>query len=236
MSKLTPVVETDELENVRAFCRSQLAIIGKTIDKIRGQQPSFPDPATERGQTFQTSFELLQKLFNDSRAALEDDFPNFDGLLRSLSAHIQLKRSSVLFKYATTSLPQRMATKRANVAVIDLMHEYIQNAENGCAQRRRIFAFCQEQNLEILGQFEKANRDETLARQAERPRKETEQRDPRPIPEPKKWKPVRHLPVQRGRLYQDRKRVSALGYRPARTAQSELMLRSRREVGGEEDT
>jgi hypothetical protein len=237
MSKLTPIVETDELENVRAFCRAQLNVIGDVIDKISAHQASFPDPETERGQKLKASFESLQKCFNDAIIALEDDFPNFNRCLRTLSAHIQLKRSNQLFKYATGSKAQLAATKQANVSLIELMHQYIQNAEDGCAQRRKVFTFCEEQNIAILGQFDRANRDEIVATEIESPPRkiETEQRDRKSIPELKKNQPVRHLPVNRGRLFQDRKRVSALAFRPQRTTQSELLSRSRREAGGRED-
>jgi hypothetical protein len=85
-----------------------------------------------------------------------------------------------------------------------------------------------------LGLFAQAEREESLSAQIENPppvKREEIERDRPPVRKIQKYRTPQHLPVQRGNLFESRKRISALGGRPLRGAQSELMLRPRGDVG-----
>jgi hypothetical protein len=217
---LTPIIETDELKTVREFCQNQLTVIDRTIDRIRARQASFA-----RKPQLNQSFESLDKSLQDVKTALKGDISLFQKLLQSLAA--QLHRSDALLKYATTSEPDFALAKKTSLGAIEYMQQFIQNAEKGCAQRTRLHTFCREQNIEILHLFSQAARDGTLDSPSRGDEKQTEvKRDRRTIRKVATYATPKHIPMSRPKLFEDRRRVSALGIRPQRKTESELMRRS----------
>jgi hypothetical protein len=152
-SNLMAIVQSDEFRNAREFCENELRLIDRTVDKIRAKRASF-----SKSPQLTQSFQTLETSLLDAKNALGADFPNLPKFLQLLTGRFQL--SDGLLKFATATQSELVVAKRTLLNLIELMHQYIQNAENAKAQRRQIETFCRDQNAEILRLFSEAGKEE----------------------------------------------------------------------------
>jgi hypothetical protein len=208
---MTPIVESDELQNVRAFCGTQLQLLERTVARIASAQETLTSKPA-----LQQSFVSLEAAVNSVRNSLQIDYKNVQKTLKTLATEFQ--RSDPLLKLITTSESELTALKKSNLDFVEMMIQYVTNAGNGCAQRRTVNIFCQECFNEITAAFVQAEREESqrkalTARQNTVPQNGEEENRTRPVRKLGRIPEPRHIPVTRSKLFEDRRLVSA---RPAR--------------------
>jgi hypothetical protein len=148
--------------------------------------------------------------------------------LRALSS--QFQHSDSLLKFITTGEAEPVALKKASLDLIEMMLQYIANAESGCAQRRAVRPFAQECQSEISALLTQAEglekrSEELAARQRQGPAEAEGEKPILPKKKFKKYPATKHLPVTRSKLFEDRKMISKTAARKRMThSQSAFVL------------
>jgi hypothetical protein len=212
-NKIAQIIEADEFQNIRTFCEAQLQLIDRTSSRMSSKQ----DIIGSR-PSLQQSLKSLESALLSVRSALEAESLDILTLQRALKAlSSQFQHSDPLLQLIASTDSELATVKKANIGFIDVMQQYITNAENGRVQRRSVKLSCQESFAEISAFFAQAEKEEKrIAAIAARPVPQNGD-EPRttPVRKLKKIPEPRHLAVTRPKLFEDRKLVSV---RPGRRA------------------
>jgi hypothetical protein len=195
-----------ERENVRTFCNTQLQLLQRTFSRIAAKQAKFAD----RPQLLE-NFKALEAALNAVTSAIDKEHSNLQNLLKALS--LQFQHADTLLKLLTPIEAELAALKKTNLDLVDMMMQYIANAENGSAQRRGVRQFAQEcfneiGNLLTQAEVQEKREEELGARKPPNP--DAPPLPKKPVKKLKKFPAPKHIPVTRSKLFEDRKLISSL--------------------------
>lgn len=205
------IVEINETENIREFCRRQLPSVERTVQRMRGKA----EILEKRPKTKQ-EFDAIDVAFQDAAGALEENLGNFRRSLRALLAAFQ--GGNRIIKLITTNESEMELVKKTNVDFVNMMLEFIANAENGVTRRKGVKAVCSDALKEINALFDAAAREEKRIRDVEKREadkdKPIRKKEEKLLPPAAKLQPTpipKHTAVTRPPLFEERKRVGGLG-------------------------
>lgn len=205
------IVEINETENIREFCRRQLPSVERTVQRMRGKA----EILEKRPKTKQ-EFDAIDVAFQDAAGALEENLGNFRRSLRALLAAFQ--GGNRIIKLITASESEMELVKKTNVDFVNMMLEFISNAENGVTRRKGVKVVCSDALKEINALFDAAAREEKRIRDVEKREadkdKPIRKKEEKLLPPAAKLQPTpipKHTAVTRPPLFEERKRVGGLG-------------------------
>ncbi|OHS99449.1 hypothetical protein TRFO_08379 [Tritrichomonas foetus] len=209
--QMVEIVAIDENPNIRQFCTRQFESLSMILSALHSNEDKI-----NKNQTAKNQLQKIDEKIEESKKNLTENLPLLPASLKALQ-RVALN-SATVFNLGTTNQTESNLFMNNFKQGVNGMIQYIQNANEAVEARKYLQVFAYDAMKEIQELFSAAQKEEkkmneiksietstSPSHQSESPQKKKVTKQLKSYPVPK------HTPVSRPKLYEERRRVSAMG-------------------------